>query len=126
MEENQMENNTTEEMKFYDYVALDPNDNEIKMESFIGKVLVICNTASDCGFANKNYKNFKDLREKFDKNQLEFLLFPCNQFLGQEPHPYETIRSKIDPYFKDYVLFKKIDVKGKNEHKLYKFLKKQK
>lgn len=111
---------------FYDYSATDYQNNTIKMSEFKGKVVIVCNIASECGLASKNYKNMQEIRSKFGKDVLEILLFPCNQFLNQEPNEYSEIKNKIETYFSDYHLFSKVNVKGKDEHELFTFLKKEK
>jgi len=92
------------------------------LSKYQGKVLLIVNTASRCGFTPQ-YKALESLHEKYGKDGLVVLGFPCNQFLRQEPGTPQQIREFCtDKYNVKFDLFEKIDVKGKNQAPIYKWL----
>lgn len=92
------------------------------LSEYIGKVLLIVNVASKCGFT-KQYEDLQKLYEKYNKSGFEILGFPCNQFAEQEPGNSEEIQQfcKLN-YGVSFPLFEKIEVRGENAHPLYKFL----
>ena len=110
----------------YDYVVKDMEGEDISLSAYKGKVLLIVNTATGCGFTPQ-YKGLEELYQKYKDKGFEILDFPCNQFFGQAPGSDEEIHSfctlKYNVSFKQ---FHKIDVNGKNEDPLYTFLKEQK
>lgn len=96
---------------------------EVSMEQYQGKVLLIVNTASKCGFTPQ-YKGLEALYEKFREQGLEVLGFPCNQFGHQEPGDESQIGQFCELNFGvTFPLFSKIDVNGSGAHPLYKHLK---
>ena len=100
--------------------------NEIKLSDYKGKVLLIVNTASECGFTPQ-YKGLQEIYNKYNKNGFEVLGFPCNQFGGQEPGSSEEIKQFCElNYSVTFPMFEKIDVNGESAHELYKFLKSEK
>lgn len=94
-----------------------------KLEKYKGKVLLIVNTATKCGFT-KQYTELEELYEKYNDRGFEILDFPCNQFFMQAPETDEEINKicslKYNTKFKRY---HKIDVNGKNATELYTYLK---
>ncbi|HYX09415.1 MAG TPA: glutathione peroxidase [Bacteroidales bacterium] len=94
------------------------------MEDYKGKVLLIVNTASKCGFTPQ-YEGLQHLYDKYKEKGLVILGFPCNQFASQEPADNATINNfcKLN-YGVTFPMFSKIKVNGRNAHPLYKFLKK--
>ncbi len=110
----------------YDYSVKDMAGEDISLASYKGKVLLIVNTATGCGFTPQ-YKGLEELYRKYKDRGFEILDFPCNQFFGQAPGSDEEIHSfctlKYDVSFKQ---FHKIEVNGKNEDPLYTYLKSQK
>ena len=93
------------------------------LADYRGKVLLIVNTASKCGFTPQ-YKGLEELYQKYRKQGLEILGFPCDQFGHQEPGSDKEIRSFCElNYGVTFPLFSKIEVNGKNQHPLYKHLK---
>ena len=109
----------------YDYVVKDMEGNDVSLSEYKGKVLLIVNTATGCGFTPQ-YEGLEALYKKYKEQGFEILDFPCNQFFGQAPGTDEEIHSfctlKYNVSFKQ---FHKIDVNGANEDPLYTFLKSQ-
>ena len=109
----------------YDFTMKDVDGNMIPLSDYKGKVLLIVNTATGCGFTPQ-YEGLQDLYEKYKEQGLEILDFPCNQFGGQAPGSDEEIvdfcQSRYGVTFKQ---FSKIEVNGENEAPLYTFLKDQ-
>jgi glutathione peroxidase len=98
----------------------------VGLEEFRGKVLLIVNTASKCGFTPQ-YAGLEELYRQYRDRGLEVLGFPCNQFGRQEPGTPGEIASFCERnYDVSFPIFAKIDVNGKNAHPLFKFLNQQK
>jgi glutathione peroxidase len=111
-------------MTVYDFNARAIDGRDVSLSDYNGKVLLIVNVASRCGFTPQ-YRGLEDLYERFQKNGFEVLGFPCNQFGSQEPGSESDIRSFCDlQYGVRFPLFSKIDVNGTGTHPLYEFLKK--
>lgn len=100
----------------------DIDGKEVKLSDYKGKVLLIVNVASYCGYT-KQYSGLEEIYKKYKDKGFEILAFPCNQFGEQEPGTNEEIKnfcsSKFDVTFK---LFDKVDVNGKNKSQLYSIL----
>ncbi len=113
-------------MGIYDFTVKDYQGDDVSLSDYKGKVLLIVNTATGCGFTPQ-YEGLEALYEKYRDQGFEILDFPCNQFAGQAPESDEEIHSfctlKYNTSFKQ---FKKIDVNGENEAPLYTYLKSQK
>ncbi len=110
----------------YDFSVDDIHGNKVKLDVYKGKVLLIVNTASKCGFTPQ-YKGLEALYEKLRPKGLEILGFPCNQFGAQEPGSEEEIESFCElNYGVTFPLFAKIDVNGEGVAPLYRHLKKAK
>ena len=110
-------------MNFYDFSAKKINGEEVKMEQYKGKVVLIVNTASKCGFTPQ-FKELEELYKEYKDKGLEILGFPCNQFAHQDPGNNETINEFCTlNYGVTFTMFEKIDVNGDNAHPLYKYLK---
>jgi glutathione peroxidase len=106
----------------YDFSAKTIDGKTKKLADFKGKVLLIVNTASHCGFTPQ-YKGLEDLHRKFAKRGLAVLGFPCNQFGEQEPGPESEIAEFCEMnYGVTFPLFAKIDVNGDKAHPLYRHL----
>jgi len=94
----------------------------VDLKKYQGKVLLVVNTASKCGFTPQ-LENMEKLYAEYKDKGLEVLAFPSNNFAGQEPLEGEAIQQFcVTEYQASYPIFNKIDVKGKNVHPLYKFL----
>ena len=107
----------------YDFKALTSNGKELDLKQFKGKVLLIVNTASKCGFTPQ-FAGLEELHKKYKDKGLVILGFPCNQFAQQDPGSDEEISNFCQVnYGVTFQMMKKIDVNGPNESPIYKFLK---
>jgi len=112
----------SQEKSIYDFQVIDIDGNEIKLNKYLGKVLLIVNTASKCGFT-KQYEGLQKLYEKYQEQGLVILGFPANNFFRQEPGSNEEIKEFCQlNYGVTFPMFSKISVKGKDIHPLYEFL----
>lgn len=111
---------------FYDYKVKSISGEEVSMSEYKGKVVLIVNTASKCGFT-KQYEGLEELYEKYKDQGFVILGFPCNQFGAQEPGDNEEIKNFCTSTFSvTFPMMSKIDVNGDDADPLYKFLKKEK
>jgi glutathione peroxidase len=113
-------------MSVYQFSAKDIQGKDRSLSEFQGKVLLIVNVASKCGFTPQ-YEGLEKLHKDLQAKGLEVLGFPCNQFGKQEPGDEAEIKNfcKLS-YDVSFPLFAKIDVNGDNAHPLYEYLKKGK
>lgn len=112
--------------KFYDFKPLDARGEPFPFSDLKGKVVVIVNVASKCGFTPQ-YKELEELNKKYAEKGVQFIGFPCNQFGGQEPGSSEEIASFCQlNYGVSFPVLKKIEVNGDNADPVYKWLKEQK
>jgi len=119
---NHQNNQTTSE--FYSMKAKDIDFNPIDFESYMDKVVLVVNVASEWGYTTSNYQQLQILYERYHQQGLEILAFPCNQFGQQEPGTNEQIKKFIIETFRaTFTLFDKIEVNGPNEHRLFGYLK---
>lgn len=110
-------------MSIYDFNVKTIDGQEISMSKYKGKVLLIVNVASRCGFTSQ-YEGLEKLFEKYKNEDFMVLGFPSNQFANQEPQSNEEIKEFCSlTYDVKFDMFAKIDVNGENETPLYKFLK---
>lgn len=110
----------------YDFKVKNDKGEEVSLEKYKGKVLLIVNTATKCGFT-KQYDGLEDLYKKYKDQGFEILDFPCNQFANQAPGTIEEINGFCALNFgTSFDRFDKIDVNGENEAPLYTFLKEEK
>ena len=113
-------------MSIYDYAVKAQDGSEVSLADYQGRVLLIVNTATGCGFTPQ-YDGLQDLYEKYQPQGLEILDFPCNQFGHQAPGSDEEITDFCQSrYGVTFRQFKKIEVNGAGEEPLYTFLKSQK
>jgi glutathione peroxidase len=109
----------------YDFKAKTIEGKEISLSKYKGKVVLIVNTASKCGFTPQ-YADLQNLYKKYSGKGLIILGFPCNQFSEQEPGDSKNIASFCQKnYGVDFPIFEKINVNGWNAHPLYKYLTKE-
>ena len=117
---------TLSAQSIYDFKVKDDAGREVSLSDYKGKVLLIVNTATRCGFTPQ-YKELEALYEKYRSEGLEILDFPCNQFGQQAPGTIEEIHQFCTANFDiQFPQFDKIEVNGANEHPLYTWLKAQK
>ena len=108
---------------FYEFSSKSLQGKEISMKTYKGKVVLIVNTASKCGFTPQ-YEGLEKLYTKFKDKGLVILGFPCNQFASQEPGDAAEISKFCTlKYGVTFPMFMKIDVNGENADPLYKYLK---
>ncbi|MES2325115.1 MAG: glutathione peroxidase [Pseudomonadota bacterium] len=111
-------------MSTHDFKAEDISGTAIDLSQYKGKVLLIVNTASECGFTPQ-YKGLEQVYEQFKDKGAVVLGFPCNQFGGQEPGGEAEIGAFCEKNFGvTFPLFKKVDVNGSAAHPLFQHLKK--
>lgn len=122
-----MAQNNTKDMKtVYDFSLNDKSGNEVSLSQYKGKVLLIVNTATGCGFTPQ-YEDLEAMYHSLKDKGLEILDVPCNQFGHQAPGTDAEIKEFCTLKFgADFPQFKKSDVNGANELPLYTWLKSQK
>ena len=109
-------------MTVYDFNVLAQNGDEVSLSKYNGKVLLIVNTATKCGFTPQ-YTALENMYEELKEKGFEILDFPCNQFLHQAPGSDEEINTFCTlKYNTKFTRFKKIEVKGDKADPLYKWL----
>ena len=109
-------------MNVYDFKVLNQKNEEVSLDIYKGKVLLIVNTATKCGFTPQ-YEALEAMYEELKDKGFEILDFPCNQFMHQAPGSDEEINQFCSlRYNTKFPRFKKIDVKGDNISPLYKWL----
>lgn len=108
----------------YDFTVKDNQGNDLSLNKYKGKVLLIVNTATECGFTPQ-YQGLEELYKKYKDQGFEILDFPSNQFGGQAPGTNTEIQNFCTARFgTTFDRFAKIDVNGENEDPLYTYLKK--
>jgi len=113
-------------MKIYDFKVCNAKGVDVPMAEYQGKVLLIVNTATGCGFTPQ-YEGLQKLYDKYKERGFEILDFPCNQFGHQAPGTEDEIQEFCSLKYKTtFPLFAKIDVNGKDADPLFTFLKNQK
>ena len=112
-------------MSVFDFTAVKPGGEEQALKDHAGKVLLIVNTASKCGFTPQ-YEGLEALYRKYKDQGLEILAFPCNQFGAQEPGDAEEIQNFCTlTYDVSFPLMAKVDVNGDDADPLWEHLKQQ-
>lgn len=113
------------ESRVYDFTVNDIKGNEKSLADYRGKVLLIVNTASKCGFTPQ-LEGLQTLHKELGERGLEVLGFPCNQFMNQDPGNDDAISEFCSlNYGVDFPMFSKIEVNGSGAHPLYQFLKRE-
>ncbi|WP_172197663.1 MULTISPECIES: glutathione peroxidase [Saccharibacillus] len=109
-------------MSVYEYEARTSKGDEVKLADYRGKVVLIVNTASKCGFTPQ-FQGLQELYDKYHDRGLEILGFPSNQFNEQDPGSNEEIAEFCQiNYGVKFPIFEKIDVKGSGAHPLFQYL----
>lgn len=112
-------------MSIYDFKAMDIQGNERDLAEFKGKVLLIVNTASKCGFTPQ-FEGLEDMYKSLNEKGLEVLGFPCNQFAQQDKGSDSEIAGFcMKNYGVSFPMFSKVEVNGDQAHPLYQYLKKE-
>ncbi len=113
-------------MSIYEYSVKTPAGEEVSLESFKGKVFLVVNTATGCGFTPQ-YKELEQMYENYHEKGFDILDIPCNQFAGQTPGTDEEIHEFCTLHYNTkFPQMTKSDVNGENELPLYTYLKSQK
>lgn len=113
-------------MNIYDISVKNAKGEDVSLANYKGKVMIVVNTATGCGFTPQ-YKPLEEMYEKYHDKGLEIIDVPCNQFAGQAPGTDEEIHEFCTlKYNTQFEQMKKADVNGENEIELFKFLKSQK
>jgi len=109
----------------YSFTVSDIRGDQRSLEDYRGKVLLIVNTASKCGFTPQ-YEGLEAIYRRYKDQGFEVLAFPCNQFANQEPGTEAEIASFCETNYQvSFPLFAKVEVNGKDAHPLYQYLKEQ-
>ncbi|XP_075493484.1 putative glutathione peroxidase 4 [Primulina tabacum] len=112
------------EKSIHDFTVKDSKGNDVNLNNYKGKVLLVVNVASKCGFTNSNYTELSDLHTRHKDKGFEILAFPCNQFLRQEPGTSQEAEQFACTRFKaEYPIFHKVKVNGSDTAPVYRFLK---
>ncbi|PSW06702.1 glutathione peroxidase [Photobacterium lipolyticum] len=107
---------------FYELSANNIRGENVSMSDFAGKVVLVVNTASECGLTPQ-YQGLQDLYAKYKDQGLVVLGFPCNQFGGQEPGENQQIAEMCQiNYGVEFPMFEKVDVNGHDSHEIFKYL----
>jgi glutathione peroxidase len=110
----------------HDFTVDDIHGKPVKLDSYKNRVLLVVNTASQCGFTPQ-YKGLEALQKKYHGKGFDVLGFPCNQFGGQEPGTEAEIATFCETSFGvTFPMFAKVDVNGDKAAPVYKWLKKEK
>lgn len=111
--------------QFYNFSAKTLQGRELSMDAYKGKIVLVVNTASKCGFTPQ-LEGLEELNRKFKDKGLVILGFPCNQFGNQEPGDEKSISEGcVINYGVTFQMFSKVDVNGDNAHPIFKYLKKE-
>ena len=112
-------------MSFYDYSVKNAKGEDVSMKDYEGKVVLVVNTATGCGFT-PHYKDLEDMYEGLHAKGLEIVDVPCNQFAGQTPGTDDEIHEFCTLHYNtQFPQMKKSDVNGENQLPLFAFLKEQ-
>ncbi|KAK7393560.1 hypothetical protein VNO78_22118 [Psophocarpus tetragonolobus] len=115
------------ENSIHEFTVKDTRGKDVNLNAYRGKVLLVINVASKCGFADANYNQLTQLYTTYKSRGLEILAFPCNQFLKKEPGTSQEAQEFACTRYKaEYPIFGKIRVNGSNTAPVFKFLKAQK
>ncbi|KAH7577507.1 hypothetical protein ACOSP7_001570 [Xanthoceras sorbifolium] len=112
------------EKSIHEFTVKDSRGKDVELSVYKGKVLLVVNVASKCGFTDSNYTQLTELYDKYKDKGFEILAFPCNQFLKQEPGTSQDAEEFACTRYKaEYPIFQKVRVNGPTAAPVYKFLK---
>ncbi|XP_052170409.1 protein HUA2-LIKE 2-like [Diospyros lotus] len=112
------------QQSIHEFTVKDSRGTDVDLSIYKGKVLLVVNVASKCGFTDSNYKQLTELHNKYKDKGFEVLAFPCNQFLHQEPGTsLQAEEFACTRYKAEYPIFQKVRVNGPDTAPVYKFLK---
>ncbi|KAA0057603.1 protein HUA2-LIKE 2 [Cucumis melo var. makuwa] len=112
------------EKSIHEFTVKDFRGKDVNLNVYKGKVLLVVNVASKCGFTDSNYTQLTELYNRYKDQDFEILAFPCNQFLKQEPGTSEDAQEFACTRYKaEYPIFQKVRVNGPDTVPVYKFLK---
>ncbi|XP_004495228.1 probable glutathione peroxidase 4 [Cicer arietinum] len=115
------------ENSIHEFTVKDARGKDVNLSDYRGKVLLVVNVASKCGFADANYSQLTQLYTTYKEIGLEILAFPCNQFLRKEPgSSQDALEFACKKYKAEYPIFGKVRVNGEDTAPVYKYLKAQK
>ena len=110
-------------MTIYNFEVKDGDGNTVSLSQYEGKVILIINSATECGFTPQ-YTELNEIYAEFKDNGFDILDFPCNQFGGQAPGSTDEIKEVCrNKWLVPYSIFEKIDVNGENADPLFEYLK---
>lgn len=113
---------STDDTSFYEFKVKNIDDEEVALEEYKGKVLLVVNTASQCGYTPQ-YEGLQEIYEKYKDQGLVVMGFPANNFNGQEPGSNEEIKQFCTlNYSVKFPMFSKVSVKGEDQAELFKYL----
>merc|ERR1712183_1237522 len=117
-------NQSVPEKSIHEFTVKDSSGKDVDLSIYKGKILLVVNVASKCGFTETNYTQLTELYSKYKDKGLEVFAFPCNQFLYQEPGTGQEAQVFACTRYKaEYPVFGKICVNGAGTAPVYKFLK---
>ncbi|KAM7495964.1 hypothetical protein LguiA_020378 [Lonicera macranthoides] len=112
------------QQSLHEFSVKDCKNQDVDLSIYKGKVLLIVNVASKCGFTDSNYTQLTELYNKYKNQGFEILAFPCNQFMKQEPGSGEEAQEFACTRYKaEYPIFQKVRVNGPKTEPVYQFLK---
>ncbi|KAF3436328.1 hypothetical protein FNV43_RR23420 [Rhamnella rubrinervis] len=112
------------EKSIHEFTVKDSRGKDVDLSTYKGKILLVVNVASKCGFTDSNYTQLTELYNRYRDKGFEILAFPCNQFLKQEPGTSQEAQEFACTRYKaEYPIFQKIRCNGPDAAPIYKFLK---
>lgn len=112
------------EQSIHELMVKDSSGKDVDLGIYRGKVLLVVNVASKCGFTDTNYTQLTELYGRYKDKDFEILAFPCNQFLKQQPGSSQDAKEfACTRYRAEYPIFQKVRVNGPDTAPIYKFLK---
>ncbi|KAI4341729.1 hypothetical protein MLD38_026419 [Melastoma candidum] len=119
--------NSTTQKSIHEFTVKDTRGRDVNLNIYRGKVLLLVNVASKCGFTQANYTQLSELYGRYKDKGLEILAFPCNQFLKQEPGTSEEAAEFACKRYKaEYPIFRKVHCNGPKTDPVFQFLKSRK